>query len=264
MLSMQVYTTPTSLEEAYDLLHSSRNNVILGGCAFLRLGKKKIGTGVDLKNLKLDYINSNKEYIEIGAMTPLRTLEMSTEIQNLSDGILSKAIAGIVGVPFRNTVTIGGTIYGKYGFSDVITALLAMDAELTLHKGGLMSIERFLNEKHKKDILVSLRLPIKKNKATYIGFRHSGGDFPILTIATTNSIDGFKIAVGARPMGAVLAINAMNYISSQELSSSSIEIATKLAIDELVFGSNMRATANYRRELARTLLERSLLEVCDL
>lgn len=263
MLSMQVYSTPTTVDEAYDLLHSSRNNVILGGCAFLRLGKKRIGTGVDLKKLKLDYIQVEEEHIEIGAMTRLRTLETHIHIQKLSDGILPKAIAGVVGVPFRNTVTLGGSVYGKYGFSDVITALLAMEAKVVLHKGGVITLEDFLDGTRERDILTSVRIPLKKSRGSYVGFRHSGGDFPIITIATTYGLDGVKIVVGARPMGAVLAKGAMDYIAKHGITHASSELAAKLVSEELVFGTNMRATAEYRRELAKTLVQRSLMEVCN-
>lgn len=262
MLSMQVYTTPTTLNEAYDLLHSSRNNVILGGCGFLRLGKKKIGTGVDLKNLKLDYISFKEDYLEVGAMTRLHTLERDIDINKLSDGILSKAIASIVGVPFRNTVTIGGSVYGKYGFSDVITALLALKAEVLLHKAGSMTLEAFLDKKHEKDILISVRIPINKGTGSYSGFRHSSGDFPLLTVATTCNSDEVNIVVGARPMGAVLAKGAMSYLADHGFTPDSIGNASEIAADELVFGSNMRASAKYRKKLAKTIIERSLLEVC--
>ncbi|MGB3368085.1 MAG: FAD binding domain-containing protein [Acidaminobacteraceae bacterium] len=262
MLSMQVYSAPTTLNEAYDLLHSSRNNVILGGCAFLRLGKKRIGTGVDLKKLNLDYIRLEDDYLEIGAMTHLRSLETHRIIQNLSDGILSKAISSVVGVSFRNTVTLGGSVYGKYGFSDVITALLALDAKVFLHKGGVMNLEEFLNGSRDKDILTSVRIPLRKSRGSYVGFRHSAGDFPILTVAVTYNLDCVKIVVGARPMGALLAKGAMEYIKGREITRESAAIAADIAINELVFGSNMRSSAKYRRELGKTLIERSLLEVC--
>lgn len=261
MLSMQVYTSPKSIDEAYDLLNSSRNNVILAGCGFLRLGKKKIGTGVDLKNLKLNYIDIKKEYIEIGSMTSLRKVETDLQINKMSNGIISKAISGIVGVPFRNTVTIGGSVYGKYGFSDLITALLAINAELVLHKAGLITIEEFLSSSLKKDILLAIRLPLKKSKGSYTGFRHSNGDFPILTIATTYSEDAVNIVVGARPMKAIFAYKAMKYLSNEKITPESISFASELAVDELTFGSNMRASADYRKKLAKTLIERSLLEV---
>ena len=38
-----------------------------------------------------------------------------------------KSLRHIVGVQFRNCATIGGSIWGRYGFSDVLTMFLAMD-----------------------------------------------------------------------------------------------------------------------------------------
>ena len=63
-------------------------------------------------------------------------------------------------------------------------------------------------------------------------------------------------------MGAV-AKAAMDYISKHGITHASCEVAAKLAADELIFGTNMRATAEYRRELTKTLVERSLMEVCN-
>jgi 16S rRNA (guanine527-N7)-methyltransferase len=41
-------------------------------------------------------------------------------------------------------VKVGGSVYAKYGFSDLITALLALDNEVQLYKGGRMSFAEFL------------------------------------------------------------------------------------------------------------------------
>ncbi len=264
MLSMQIYASPTSLEEAYDLLKSSRNNVILGGCGFLRLGKKRIGTGIDLQNLKLDYIQVEEDYVEVGAMTRLRTLETNINIKNISNSIIPESLKSIVGVPFRNTVTIGGSVYGKFGFSDIITSLLSLNTQVLLYKAGLMSLEEFLNRKPEKDILLAIRIPKSDSVGSYTGFRHSNGDFPILTVAVAKSEDKINISIGARPMGALLAKKAMDYINSVEITRESIKETAEIVADEITFGSNMRASATYRKELSKALVERNLLEVCCL
>ena len=38
-----------------------------------------------------------------------------------------ESLCHIVGVQFRNCATVGGSIYGRYGFSDVLTMFLGMD-----------------------------------------------------------------------------------------------------------------------------------------
>ncbi|HBH0945500.1 TPA: FAD-binding protein, partial [Clostridioides difficile] len=51
MITIKEYVVPKSLDEAYELLISRKNNIILGGCGFLKLGSKNIGSAIDLKDL---------------------------------------------------------------------------------------------------------------------------------------------------------------------------------------------------------------------
>ncbi len=92
MLDMKKYVAPESLEEAWNIYSMSPSNTILGGCAFLRLGKKKIGTGIDLCNLDLEYIKDHETFIEIGSMTKLRGIETSSLIKSHFGNALSKAL----------------------------------------------------------------------------------------------------------------------------------------------------------------------------
>jgi len=97
---------PEKLETAYQILSDKRNNTILGGCAFLKMGSKKIGTAIDLSNLNLSYIKETDGFIEIGAMTTLRVLETHTLLQESFNGVLPKSVRNIIGVQFRNSVTV--------------------------------------------------------------------------------------------------------------------------------------------------------------
>ena len=48
MFTIREYAMPETLDEAYTILKSRKGNQILGGCAWLRLGKKRINIAVDL------------------------------------------------------------------------------------------------------------------------------------------------------------------------------------------------------------------------
>lgn len=266
MLNMRDYVAPESLQEAWDIYSSSPSNTILGGCAYLRLGKKRIGTGIDLAALELDYIEEHTDYIQIGAMTPLRTLETSSLLNTYFGNMLSDSVKNIVGVSFRNTASLGGSVFGRFGFSDVITALLGLNAEVILYKGGQMTMKRFLNEPSHYDILTSIRIPKHMDAGLYQAFRHSAGDYPILTTAVTRNASGITIAVGARPMRAVRAEKAMEkanqaLLNEEAITHSDIEHIVETAVDELVFGTNMRAGEAYRRHLCKVLVARGLEEV---
>jgi len=267
MLDMKKYVAPESLEEAWNVYNMSPSNTILGGCAFLRLGKKRIGTGIDLCNLDLEYIEEHETFIEIGSMTKLREIETSQRIRSYYGDFFENSVKDIVGVSFRNTASIGGSVFGRYGFSDVLTALLAAGAEVDLYKGGYMTLERFLSAPPKFDILVAIRLPKNKdNRSHYEAIRHSKGDFPILNAGLVMTSRGCTIAVGARPMRAQIAHKASEYLNdiinnNESINEEVIKHTAMLASRELTFGSNMRASEEYRNHLCQVLVSRCIKEV---
>lgn len=261
MFTLRDLVQPDTLAEAYQILVEKRFNTILGGCAFLKMGSKRIGTAIDLSKLGLDYIKEEDSYIEIGAMTSLRELETNKLLTENYCGVLPKSVRSIIGVQFRNAATAGASVFSKYGFSDLITALLALDTEVELYKSGRMTLSDFLKRPLEKDILV--RLWIKKNdrQAAYLNLRKSASDYSILNVAVSRLGDNWKVAVGARPSKAAIAVNASAVLAEGNLSVEAIEEAAHQAAAELTFGSNMRASAEYRRALCQVLVKRGIMEV---
>ena len=46
---------------------------------------------------------------------------------------LRDAVKSIVGVQFRNCATVGGSIFGRFGFSDVLSVFLSLDTTCLLY-----------------------------------------------------------------------------------------------------------------------------------
>ena len=240
MFTLMELVQPQSLEEAYEILMKRKNNIVIGGSAFLRMGEKRIGTGIDLSNLNLNLIEETSDYIEIGAMTTLRDLEVSPILNKYFNGVIGNCVKDIIGVQFRNVVTVGASVFSKYGFSDLIVALLSLDTEVELYK-----------------------VHIKKNnsKSIYKCMRNSRSDYPILNIAISKDDNNFKICVGARPQRATIAKEASEFISNNILNEENILKASEIACEELVFGSNMRASKEYRKAICKSLVKSALMEV---
>ncbi len=249
---------PQTLDEAYNILMNKKNNAILGGCAFLRLGSSRIGTGVELSKLNLSYITEQEGYIEIGAMTTFRDIETSELLKSYFNGVLPKALSNIIGVQFRNVVTVGASVYAKYGFSDLLTALLALDTEVELYKGGRMPLAEFLIRPYEKDLLTKIFIKKDERKVSYQNFRNSASDFPILNVAVSELNEEWTIAVGAMPSRAKIARQA-----SAQLSGGNPDFVAiaNMAADELVFGTNAKATKEYRKSLCIVLITRAIKEV---
>lgn len=267
MFSLRDIAQPETQKEAYDFLLKQKSNTVLGGCAFLRLGSKRIGTGIDLAKLNLDQITEREGYIEIGAMASFRDLETNPLLKEAFDGIIPRAIGNIVGVQFRNGVTVGGSVFSKYGFSDLIPALLALDTEVELYKAGRMPLNEFLGKPYEKDLLTYIRIRQEERSATYLNLRISASDFSVLTVAVSCAGEAWKIAVGARPRTAQLALNAAEQLSlalieakDQEINKALEAISDQVA-EELSFGTNVRGSAEYRKAICKVLVKRGITEV---
>lgn len=263
MFTLQNLVQPESIDEAYKILTQRKTNTVLGGCAFLKMGSKRIGTAIELSNLDLNYIKEDDKYIEIGAMTTFRDLETSDIVNKHFNGVLAKSVSNIVGVQFRNVVTVGATIFSKYGFSDFITALLSLDSEVELFGQGRMTLEEFLNKSYERDILT--RIFIKKNniKSVFKDFRNSISDYSLINVAVSVNEGYWKIVVGARPRGATIAKDASELLSKGNLTAEEIDKVATMVSEELTFGTNMRATEEYRKALCNTLVKTAVMEVLE-
>ncbi|MFU0825074.1 FAD binding domain-containing protein [Clostridium sp.] len=261
-MNIKEYIRPSSLDEAYEKLTSKERAVILGGGGYLKLGNKEIERAIDISNLGLEFIDEKEDSIEIGAMTTLREIEINKITNENFNGILSEAVKPILGVQMRNIFTIGGSVYGRYGFSDIITALLALDTYVELYKEGRMSLEKFLNREHKeKDILTKIVILKDNRKASFKSLRNTSTDFAILNAAVSRVENNFKVAVGARPGIAKLSKEAAEYLSAVELNEENAVKAGEIAADNLEFRSNIRGSAEYKKEICKALVKRGILEV---
>lgn len=261
MFTLKELVQPNSGEEAYRILTDNPANVVLGGCAFLRMGAAKYNVGIDLTQLGWDKIIEHNDGFEIGAMVTFRALETKRELQVWTGGILAKALGNVVGVQFRNIVTVGATVFTRYGFSDLITPLLALGAEVELVKGGRVPLKDFLERPAQKDILKAVWVPKKSCQASFQSFRISAADFPVLNAAVVERAGEWTVTVGGRPGRAMIAEQAVAILNSGPVKEQMISEAAKSVAGELVFEANMRAGAEYRRSLSEVLVCGAVREV---
>lgn len=264
MLTFGDYIKASSLDEAYELVSTKKPARIYGGGMYLRMGDRRIGLAIDLCDLGLDTIEETDTAYEIGAMTSLRALETHEGLNEMFDNLFKEGLKDIIGVQFRNIATVGGTVYNKYGFSDVIPPLLATNATVHFHGSDAISLKDYLvEEKYRRDVLVKVVVPkVKEAKASIKTARISKSDYPALVVSATK-IDGkVSIVVGARPRRATFAEKAMEYVNSQSEITEEVAIkAGEIAAEELVFGTNTRGTKEYRTDICKVLVKRALLEV---
>lgn len=262
MLTINSYVKAKSLEEAYEL-NQARNARVMGGMMWMRLGNAKVQTIIDLSDLGLDQIEENDHVFKIGAMCTLRQLEQHEGLREMYGDAIAKALHHIVGVQFRNQATVGGSIYGRFGFSDVLTCLLALDTFVELYNGGTIRLSEFVNHKSDKDILVSIIIRKSNRKLRYDSIRQTKTDFPVLACAVvTGPVHGketWYFSVGARPMKA--AVLEKEWEIPKDISDEQLEIYAKEAASQFTYGTNMRGSAKYRQHLAEVLILRSMRSI---
>lgn len=262
MLQIREFTRPDTLDAAYGLLTASKANAVVGGGAYLRMGSKRIGTAIDLSRLALNDITADAESFRIGASVTFGELERSEPLQRTYSNLFSEALKDVVGVQFRNSVTVGATVFSRYGFSDLLTPLLALDATVTLHHHGTLALSDYLTlDKPLRDILTYVTVPTDCSAAVYRSQRLSTGDYAALNVAVAKTGGSWRIAVGARPQRATLAQGAMAVLNSGPWSPTLVDAACEAVAAELTYGTNVRGTAAYRRLLASALLKSAIMEV---
>ena len=167
MLEIREYRKVRSLEEAWEL-NQKRGNRVIGGMMWLRMSRGKCGIAVDLSGLGLNRIEETEDSFSIGCMVTLRQLECHKGLNEYADGAVREAVRHIVGVQFRNLATVGGSIWGRFGFSDVLTVFMVLGASVELYQKGIVPLEEFASLPYDRDILVRIIVP--KRGAGKAGF----------------------------------------------------------------------------------------------
>ena len=274
------YVRAQSLDEAYEL-YQKKPNFVLGGMLWLKMKNKTLGTAIDLCDLGLDQIDEDENEFRIGAYATLRQIETHEALNAYTHGAIAESVRHIVGVQFRNVATVGGSIWGRFGFSDVMTIFRALGAKVQLHKAGIMDLDEFAAlPRTTRDVLVSVIVPKNAKGIVYLSQRNQSTDFPVLTCAVANRSGRYVAVIGASPYMAepvwdedciLDGITGAKSDGNKALTENSennekIEKFAGYVADHIRFGSNIRAGAEYREMICKVLTRRAVtqsLEICD-
>ena len=243
MLAFMKVLQPKTVEEAYELATKNKTAPMLAGGCWLRLGRRTWPSVIDMASLDLRYVREEEKEFVIGAMATQGDVERFEPLQQFCGGAVVKGVKEILGVQFRNTATMGGSVASRFGFSDIIPALLAVHADIVTFKGGRMSMQDYMTYRD-RDIL-----------------RISRGDFPLLTGALRRDENGVELYIGTRPGVPQLAAKASALLSEKGLSAA--KEAGQLASEELVYQSNSHASKEYRIEMVKAMVQRLAKEVAQ-
>ena len=274
------YVRAQSLDEAYEL-YQKKPNFVLGGMLWLKMKNKTLGTAIDLCDLGLDQIDEDENEFRIGAYATLRQIETHEALNAYTHGAIAESVRHIVGVQFRNVATVGGSIWGRFGFSDVMTIFRALGAKVQLHKAGIMDLDEFAAlPRTTRDVLVSVIVPKNAKGVVYLSQRNQSTDFPVLTCAVANRSGRYVAVIGASPymaepvwdkdgiLDGIVDAKTHGNVALTENSENNAKIDkfAEYVAEHIRFGSNIRAGAEYREIICRVLTRRAVtqsLDICD-
>src|SRR5919202_368216 len=272
------YEVAESVDHAIDLLgqHGEEANLLAGGDSLLPIMKLRLAAPAVLVDLgrveELRYVRDEGDHIAIGAMTRHTDVEHD-ELLHEQCGLLSYT-ASLVGDPqVRHRGTIGGSLSHGDAASDLPSALLALEGELELKGssgGRTVAAADFFQDYLQTDlapdeVLTEIRVPKLGPNAgwAYKKFNRRAQDWAVVGVAAVveksdGNISSARIGLtnmGSTPLRASAAEGALSGADA-----SSLAEAAGSADEGASPASDIAASSEYRRHLARVLTRRAVEE----
>ena len=262
MLRFGRYVRAANVEDALEVLRFRKGAQVMGGGMWMRLSNRPVPCVIDRSDCGLDTIEETDDEFRIGAYVTLRDLECAADFNYATGNVLNAAVHDIVGVQFRQLATVGGSVFGRFGFSDVICALLALDAEVELVGAGRIPLATFIDMPYELDILTHIIVRKHEYRAAYRCVRKAATDFATINACAAYWDGAWHVSVGARPAKARLLAGDVLGVASAAPEPAELERAIG-AVRDLKYSSNLWGSERYRRHLAGVLAARAIVDAAD-
>jgi len=236
--------------------------------------KKDIENIIYLNSIdELNYIKENDKYIEVGATTSLRKFELFIKKYYSDFNTILKRYGS---VQIRNVATMAGNIATASPIGDTLPLLLSLDASIVIesfNKKTIVKLKDFFigyrkTKLKKNQFIRSIRIPIpKKNifKAYKVSKRIDDDISSVCAsfnlIIVNKKIKDIKIAYGGMAPIPKRAIYCEKILLNSDLSEDTILKAQISLEKDFQPINDMRATKNYRMEIAKNLLMKCFIEI---
>lgn len=276
---LEEFLYPQSLAEAVQKKHEYGEAAapIAGGTEIVPNLPPDIRCLIDVTRLGLDYIEDEGERLRIGATTTMHQLAVSPAIAKLANGVLSSSCCQGWPTEVRNTATLGGNVVGGGPFADSPPALLALDAEVVVARldgEERVPIQEFFLDYRRtavgQGILKEIQIPRPSGqmRGIFLKFGRTQVDHALVNLAVTlemeNGVCGkVRIALGAIGRTPQRILEAERILLDKPLEPDIIEDVVCMVTELVDPVIDLRASADYRRELAGVLTRRALLQLAS-
>ncbi|MDQ6820415.1 MAG: xanthine dehydrogenase family protein subunit M [Actinomycetota bacterium] len=273
------YAAPETLEEAIRVLAEGGPDakLLAGGHSLLPLMKLRLAAPsllVDLRKVAgLHGVQRENGSWRIGALTPHAELEHTSEL-----GLVARSAGTIADPQVRNRGTIGGSLAHGDPASDLPAVMLVCEASVTLQGSGgqrtVPALELFRDYMETAvgddEVLTEVRLPAMDGWGFgYQKFNRRSEDWAMVAVSALVKRTGDvceDVRIGLTNMASVpLRAEAVEQaLRGQSLSVESISKASEQAAEGTDPPSDLNASSDYKRHLARVLCRRVLAEAAGL
>ncbi len=280
------YFAPESVQEAIEFLQErgSGSRPLAGGTDLvvqMKEGSTKFPLPSSLVSLRrvqeLKGVEfSEAEGLRIGAGATMAELAASADLRDRFSAIAEGA-AVVGSLQTMNMATVGGNFCNAAPSADTVPPLMVFEADAIItgpSSQRWLPLDRFFFAPGKTalspyDLLLELRAlaPAAGTGSAYL--RHTPrkrmdiavvGVAALLTLGTGGMIEKARIALGAVAPTPIRAPEAEAVLEGKIVSEALFKRAAEAAADAAQPISDVRASADYRRHLVRTLTERCLQE----
>lgn len=271
---------PETWDEAIALReeHSSKSAVIAGGTdLMLHLSTGSISPQYLISLSQLPSWGSHKinGAVLLSAGTSFRQIEREKNLLQRHKALISAA-SQVGGVQIRNVATIGGNLCNASPAADSVPPLLVLDAELVIYgsKGErTIPVESFFlgpgqTSLKEAELLHSVIIPELPDRTVSEFVKHgrrSAMEISIASVAArlTLAEDGktcesARIALGAVAPTPLRIQEAEKVLENNILTEEALEISAQIVQKTVSPISDVRASAEYRREVCGVLVKRVL------
>lgn len=272
------YFEPTTIEEATQILskYGTKAKVLAGGVDLVaRMRRRQVQPQYVLSILSipgLDYIQSDKAGLRFGALTTIRSIELSPIVEK-DYAVLYEAASQIASVQVKTMGTAVGNLCVATPASDIASALYALGARLRIvgpASERIIPIENFfvgvnqtVLEPGEIVTEVILPSPAPQTGGAFFKLVRTASDIAKVNVAvsltvTDNTCRDAKIALGSVAPTVFRATQAEKALKGSTLEPKVVEETAQLAAQESKPITDLRSTVEYRGEMVRVLVRRAV------
>jgi carbon-monoxide dehydrogenase medium subunit len=281
------FSSPASLTEALDLLerHGAEAKLIAGGTDLLVQMKSKLAAPEFVISLlkipDLSGMGQNGKGCRIGALAKHAQIENDPILQG-KWGLLAAAAHKIGSPQIRNLGTVGGNLCNASPAADTASPLLALEAEVVLagkKRERRVSLDSFFSGPGKTvlaegEILKEILIPPVPAGSVWAYLklgRRKSLDLALVSVAVLLTLDSqtrscmrARVALGAVSPTPVRARETEKFLEGKVLDGKVLREAGEIAQKECSPISDIRATAEYRKEIVKILVDRAIKKSLDI